>query len=99
MQPDLHLFPDDASPPTMPVAIDKEPAITMSQSPTHKYGTKHIDFTMALARDYYVQHGRAIMEQCPTAERIADMLTEQPGPGSFVVFRSSFMGLVPFLRF
>ncbi len=52
----------------------------MSQGPTHCSRTKHIDFTLALARDY-IQRGRAIMEYCPTAEQIADMWKKQPGPG------------------
>jgi len=92
---DLHLFPDDATPPTM--LVDSEPAIAMSQGPTHRSRTKHIDFTLALARDY-IQRGRAIMEHCPTAEQIADMWTKQLGPGPFVIYRSRFMGLVPYLR-
>jgi hypothetical protein len=92
---DLRLFPDDASPPTM--LVDSEPAMAMSQGPTHRSRTKHIDFTMALARDY-IQRGRAVMEHCPTAEQVADMWTKQLGPGPFVVFRGRFMGLVPFLR-
>jgi hypothetical protein len=92
---DLRLFPDDASPPTM--LVDSEPAMAMSQGPTHRSRTKHIDFTMALARDY-IQRGRAVMDYCPTAEQVADMWTKQLGPGPFVVFRGRFMGLVPFLR-
>ena len=31
---DLQIFPDDASPPTM--RVDSEPAIAMSQDPTHR---------------------------------------------------------------
>jgi hypothetical protein len=92
---DLCLFSDDAAPPTKPV--DSEPAMAMSQSPTHRSCTKHIDFTMALARDY-IQRRRAVMEHYPTAEQIADMWTKQLGPGPFVVFRSRFMGLVSFLQ-
>ena len=46
----LRIFPDDASPPTM--LVDSEPAIAMSQGPTHRSSTKHIDFTKALVRDY-----------------------------------------------
>jgi hypothetical protein len=92
---DLRVFPDDASPPTM--LVDSEPAMAMSQGPTHRSRTKHIDFTKALARDY-VQRGRMAMEHCPTAEQVADMWTKQLGPGPFVVFRSRFMGLVPVLR-
>jgi hypothetical protein len=65
--------------------VDSEPAIAMSQGPTHCSLTKHIDFTMALASDY-VQGRRAIMEHCPTAEQIADMWTKQLGPGPSVVF-------------
>ena len=92
---DLHLFPDDATPPTM--LVDSEPAIAMSQGPTHRSRTKHIDFNLALAREY-IQRGRAIMEHFPTAEQIADMWTKQLGPGPFVIYRSHFMGLVPYLR-
>ncbi len=92
---DLCLFPDDAAPPTKPV--DSEPAMAMSQGPTHRSCTKHIDFTMALARDY-IQRRRAVMKHYPTAEQIADMWTKQLGPGLFVVFRSRFMGLVSFLQ-
>jgi hypothetical protein len=33
----------------------------------------------------------------PTAEQVADMWTKLLGPGPFVVFRSSSVGLVPFL--
>ncbi len=95
---DLHIFPDDASPPTM--LVDSEIAIAMSQGPTHRCRTKHIDFTKALVRDY-VQRERALMEHCPTDDQIADMWTKQQGPGPFVVYRGRFMGLdrlVPFLR-
>jgi hypothetical protein len=52
--------------------------MAMSQGPTHCSGTEHIDFTMALARDY-IQRWRAIMEHCPTAEQIADLWTKQLG--------------------
>ena len=92
---DLLLFPDDASPPSM--LVDSAPAMAISQGPTNRSRTKHIDFTMALARDY-IQRGRAVMEHCPTAEQIADIWTKQLGPGPYTVFRSRFMGLVPFLR-
>ena len=67
---DLHFFPYDATPPTM--LVDSDLAIVMSQGPTHRSSTKHIGFTMALARDY-IQRGRAIMEISPTAEQIADI--------------------------
>ena len=92
---DLDIFPDDAPPPTM--LVDSEPAMAMSQGPTHRSRTKHIDFTKALVRDY-VQRERAVMEHCPTDEQIADMWTKQLGPGPFVTHRGRFMGLVPFLR-
>ncbi len=52
--------------------------------------TTHIDFPMALARDY-VQAGRAIMD--PAAEQIADMCIKPLGPGPFVVSRSVSFGL------
>jgi hypothetical protein len=77
--------------------VDSEPAMAVSQGPTNRSRTKHIDFTMALARDY-IQRRRAVMEHCPTAEQITDMWTKQLGPGPFAVFRIRFMGLVPFLR-
>ncbi len=79
--------------------VDSEPVIAMSQGPTHHSGTKHIDFTETLARDY-IQRGRAVMEHCRTAEQIADMWTNQlaSGPASFVVFRGCFMGFLPFMR-
>jgi hypothetical protein len=38
------------------------------------------------------------MEHCPTAEQIADVWTKQLGPGSFVVYRGRFMGVIPFVR-
>jgi hypothetical protein len=44
---------------------------------------------MALAREH-LQHGRAVMEHCPTAEHIADMWTKQLGPG-YNVFWSRIM--------
>jgi hypothetical protein len=91
---DLQIFPDDASPPTM--LVDSEPAIAMSQGPTHRSRTKHIDFTKALVRDY-VQHEWAVMEHCSTDEQIADMWTKQLGLGPFVIFRTRFMGLVSYL--
>jgi hypothetical protein len=86
---------DNASPPKM--LVDSAPAMAISQGPTNRSRTKHINFTMALARDY-LRRGRAVMEHCPTAEQIADMWTKQLGPGPYNVFRSRFMGLVPFLR-
>ncbi len=54
----LLLFPDDASPPSM--LVDSAPSMAISQGPK-SYACKHIDFTMALARDY-IQRGRAVME-------------------------------------
>ena len=54
--------------------VDSEPAIAISQGPTHRSRTKHIDFSKALLRDY-IQRGRAVMEHCPTGEQIADMWT------------------------
>ena len=77
--------------------VDSEPAIAMSQGPTHRSHTKYIDFTKALVRDY-IQRELAVMEHCPTDEQIADMWTKQLGPGPFVAYRGRFMGLVPFLR-
>jgi hypothetical protein len=47
---DLLLFPDDASPPSM--LVDSAPAMAISQGPTNCSCTKHIDVTIALARDY-----------------------------------------------
>jgi hypothetical protein len=83
-------------PPSM--LVDSAPEMAISQGPTNRSRTKHIDFTMALARDD-IQRGRAVMEHGPTAELIADMWTKQQlGPGPFTVFRSRFMGLLPFLR-
>jgi hypothetical protein len=73
-----------------------EPAMAMSQGPTHRSRTLHIDFTLALARDY-IPRGKAVMEYCPTAEQVADIWTKQMGPGSFIVFRGRFMGLIFFL--
>ncbi len=77
--------------------VDSAPAMTISQGPTDRSRRKHIDFTMALTRDY-LRRGWAVMEHCPTAEQIADMSTEQLCPSPYNVFRSRFMGLVPFLR-
>ncbi len=91
---DLLLFPDDESPPSM--LVDSAPAMAISQGPTNRSRTKHIDFTIALARDY-LRRGRAVMEHCPTAEQIADMWTKQLGLGPYSVFRSRFMGRGPFL--
>ena len=94
---DLRLFPDDAPPPTM--FVDSEPAMAISQGPTHRSRTKHIDFSKALCREYHdVQRGRAVPEHCLSAEQIADMWTKQLGPGPFVAYRGRFLGLVPFLR-
>ena len=92
---DLLIFPDDAPAPTM--FVDSEPAMAISQGPTHRSRTKHIDFTKALLRDY-VQRGRVVPEHCPTDSQIADIWTKQIGPGPFMVFRSRFMGLVPYLH-
>ncbi len=77
--------------------VDSELAIAMSKGPTHRSRTKHMDFTLALARDY-IQRGRAIMEHCLTAEQIADMWTKQLGPGPVIIYRSRLMGLDPYLR-
>ena len=92
---DLLLFPDDAPAPTM--LVDSEPAIAVSQGPTQRSRTKHIDFTLALCRDY-VMRGRVRLEYCPTSAQIADMFTKQLGPGIFLVYRARFMGFVPSLR-
>ncbi len=62
--PDLLLFPDDASPPSM--LVDSAPAMAISQGPTNRLCTKHIDFTIVLEHDN-VQRGRAVMEHYPTA--------------------------------
>jgi hypothetical protein len=37
--------------------VDSEPAMAVSQGPTNRSRTKHIDFTMALARDYIQRTG------------------------------------------
>jgi len=37
------------------------------------------------------------MEHCPSAEQIADAYARQLGLGPFVIFRTRFMGLVPYL--
>ncbi len=68
---DLLLFPDDASPPSM--LVDSAPAMAISQGPINGSRTKHIDFTIALACDY-LRRGRAVIEHCPTAGQIADMV-------------------------
>ncbi len=67
---DLLLFPDDDSPPS--ILVDRDPTMVISQGSTNCWRTKHIDFTMALVRDY-IQLGLAVMEICPTADQIADM--------------------------
>jgi hypothetical protein len=87
---DLCPFPDDAAPPTM--LADSEQVMAVSQGPTHRSRAEKIDFTMALVRGY-IQHGRAVMEICPTAEQMADMWTKQLGPGPFVVFGVDSWGL------
>ncbi len=92
---DLQVFPDDTSPPTM--FVDREPAIAMSQGPTHCSRTKHVDFTKALVCGY-IQREWVVMEHCPTDEQIADMWTKQLRQCPFVAYRGRFMGLVPFLR-
>jgi hypothetical protein len=71
---DFSFFPDDASPP--PMLFDRAPAMALSQGPTYRSCTKHIYFTMALARDYIqVQRGRAVMEHYPTALLICGQAT------------------------
>ncbi len=92
---DLLLFPDDASAPTM--LIDSEPAVGMSQGPTHRSCTKHIDFTLALCRDY-VMCGRVRLKHCPTFAQIADMFTKQLCPSIFLLYPARFMGAFPYLR-
>ncbi len=87
----LRLFPDDASPPTM--LVDSEQAMAMSQSPMHRSHTKHIEFTMALARDY-IQRG-LLWKIVLQLNRL--LICKQLGHGPFVVFRGRFMRLVPFL--
>uniref|UniRef100_A0A7S0MSU5 Reverse transcriptase Ty1/copia-type domain-containing protein n=1 Tax=Cryptomonas curvata TaxID=233186 RepID=A0A7S0MSU5_9CRYP len=91
---DLLLFPDDALAPAM--LVDSEPAIAVSQGPTQRSRTKHIDFTLALCRDY-VMRGRVRLEYCSTSAQIADMFTKQLGPGIFLAYRARFMGFVPSL--
>ena len=71
--------------------------MAISRGPTHRSLTKHIDFTKAVFRDS-IQRGRVVPEHCPTDSQIADIWTKQVGPGPFMVFRSRFMGLVPYLR-
>jgi hypothetical protein len=70
--------------------VDSAPAMTISQD---RLPTKQIDFTMALACDY-IQLWRAVLEHCPTAEQIADMWSNQLGPGPYAVFRSRSVGLL-----
>ena len=79
--------------------VDSAPAMAISQGPTNRSRTKHIDFTMALARDY-IQRGRAVMEHCPTAEQIADIWTKQLGPRPLhCIQESTFHGACSFLAF
>ena len=77
--------------------VDSEPAMAVSQGPTQRSRTKHVDFTMALCRDY-VMRGRVRLEHCFTSAQIADMFTKQLGPGVFLVYRARFMDFVPSLR-
>ena len=92
---DLLLFPADA--PAPPMLVDSEPAMAMSQGPTQRSRTKHIDFTLAVCRDY-VMRGRVRLEYCSTSAQIADMFTKQLGPGIFLAYRARFMDFLPSLR-
>jgi hypothetical protein len=62
----------------------------MSQGPTHRSRTKHIDLTLAPCRDY-VMRGRVRLEHCSTFAQIADMFTKQLGPSIFLLYRARFM--------
>ena len=98
---ELRIFSDDAPPPKE--LVNSEPAMAISQGPTHRSRTKNmnsprlcfvITFTVSGLSCTHVEH-------CPSAEQTqqsAEMWTKQLGPGLFVGFRHRFMGLIPFLR-
>ena len=93
---DLLIFDKDTVAPTM--LVDSEPAITVAQGPSQRSRTKHIDFTIALCRDY-VCRGLVQLVYTPTDKQIADMFTKQLGPGPYILYRGRFICLLPFFTY
>ena len=75
---------------------DNEPAIATAKGPAQRSRTRHIDFTVALCRDF-VNRGVHLIEFVPTADQVADIYTKQLGPGPYIKHCSRFMSLPPVL--
>ena len=75
---------------------DNQPAIATALGPSQRSRTRHIDFTLALCRDF-VTRGALLVEYVPTAEQLADIYTKQLGPGPYTRHCGRFMSLIPFL--
>jgi len=60
-----------------PVVIfgDNQGAIALSKDPVNHQRSKHIDVRYHFIRDE-VNHGRVVIEYCPTSDMVADMMTK-----------------------
>jgi len=75
---------------------DNQPAIATAKGPSQRSRTRHIDFTLALCRDF-ITRGDLLVEYVPTDDQVADIYTKQLGPGPYIRHRGRFMSLLPFL--
>ena len=75
---------------------DNQPAIATAKGPSQRSRTRHIDFTLALCRDF-ITRGDLLVEYVPTDDQVADIYTKQLGPGPYIRHCGCFMSLLLFL--
>jgi len=75
---------------------DNQPAIATAKGPSQRSRTRHIDFTLALCRDF-ISRGHLLIEYVATDDQVADVYTKQLGPGPYTRHCGRFMSLLPFL--
>ena len=73
---------------------DNEACIHWASSEYLTSRTKHLDYRWHYLKEK-VQHGRVVLQYCPTDEMIADIFTKSLGRVKFQKFRSM-LGVVPF---
>ena len=80
----------------IPLLVDNQPAISVSNGHSQRSKTRHIDFTKDLCQDY-VTRGLIAMHWIPSEENLSDIWTKQLPPGPFLGHRGSFMDYPPLL--
>lgn len=77
-----------------PLYEDNRAARMMSENPTHRERSKHIDYRIFALRER-VADGVVRLVDCPTRDMVADLLTKNLPAPAFIRHRDATLGLTP----